>query len=336
MSGIKRMLNRNVLVFLVPVLIFSGCDAPRENPLDPDNPDSQFGMIEGYVKTESVPRAALSDVAVFDEDGNILAQTNASGYFKINNIQTGSFLLYFEKTGYKRDSLQINWNGLKKISVEEYLNQIPHLDSLLIYSVVISRYSLPPLVQLVVKAKITDSDKDLDSMIVSCDAVGFTEYLSYNTNDKYYSKETYLYDMPVSDLEEMIGKEIKIFAKESNGDKNEVGSGSLKRVLTKAIDYTRPANYDTVSNRPLLEWYDYEAGYSFTQNIEVYSYELDFSNVLVWQRINLPSDSLSVSIDKDLPDGNYFWVIYCVDEFSNRIRSNPASFYIKNPTSVSK
>ncbi|MHC1739373.1 MAG: carboxypeptidase-like regulatory domain-containing protein [Ignavibacteriaceae bacterium] len=332
----KRTLSRKVLGFLIPVLIFSSCEAPRENPLDPNNPDSQYGMIEGYVKTESVPRAALSDVTVFDEDGNILAQTNTSGYFKINNIQTGSYLLYFEKTGYKKDTLQINWNGLKKIAVEEYLNQIPHLDSLLIYSVVISRYSLPPLVQLVVKAKITDSDKDLDSMIVSCDAVGFTEYLSYNTNDKYYSKETYLYDMPVSDLEEMIGKEIKIFAKESNGDKNVVGSGSLKRVITEAIDYIRPANYDTVSAKPLLEWYDYEAGYSFSQNIEVYSYELDFSNVLVWQRINLPSDSLSVTIDKDLPDGNYFWVIYCIDEFSNRIRSNPASFYIKNPSTVNK
>jgi len=333
--GIMRFL-RQTAIFLVSVVIISSCNAPRENPSDPNNPDAQFGVIEGYVLTQSVPRTSLSAVVVSDKTGKVLAQSNSSGYFKIENIETGSFYLFFSRTDYKRDSLLINWNGQKKISIESYLNQIPHLDSLMIYSVVMSRYSLPLLVQLVIKAKITDADKDLDSLIFSCETSGFSGYLTYNTNDKFYAAETYLYDLPISNLEEIIGKEIRIFTRETSGDKNQVGSGSLKRVINQAIDYTRPANYDTVGSKPMLEWYDYNAGFSYLQSVEIYSYEQDFSNVLVWQKTGLSPDSLSVTVDKTLPDGNYFWVIYCVDEFSNRVRSNPASFYLKNASVTNK
>jgi len=318
------------IVLLSIIIIISGCNAPRENPLDPNNPNSKVSSIEGYIKTESVPRTPLSSVVISNQKGSIVAETNNAGYFEITSLEQDVAYLIFNKEGYKKDSIKINWDGEKKVYVESYLNQIPHLDSLRIYSIVMSRYSLPPLSQLVVKAKVSDSDKDMDSLIMQCESAGFSQYMTYNTNDKYYGCETYLYDLPVGNLEELIGKEIKIISRESKGELNVIGKGSLIRVISKAIDFISPSNYDTVSGRPVLKWYDYESGFSYYQNVEIYGYELDFSNVLVWSKSGISADSLSVEVDKDLPTGNYFWVIYCVDEFSNKIRSNPASFYIRN------
>lgn len=329
-KSILNILSRiAVLVLsLITMFVVISCDAPRNNPLDPENPDVKKGIISGYIKSEAIPHLAISN-ALIKWNNDYLGETDINGYFEFVVEYSSSIKLIFEKIGFNSDSLEIEM-GENNQSIEVFLNQYPNLDSLSVYSIVISRYSLPPTVQLVVTAKISDSDKDIDSVYVINDEFGINEHLAYNSNSKLYSKEIYSYNLNLSSLEEMVGKYIKIIVKDSKNRTFEAGKGLLARVINSPIEHSSPSNYDTVSNKPKIEWFTYEPNFSCTFTVEVYSYEVDFSTVLVWSKEYLSSSLTSISVDKELPEGNYFWVIWCVDSYSNRIRSNPASFYIKN------
>ena len=89
---LKKDFILNLLLFLIALFSFS-CNAPRDNPLDPNGPKSDLvqikpnlGQITGTVQTISAPLTGIRDVSVFWLPGNIVVNTDASGNFTINNI----------------------------------------------------------------------------------------------------------------------------------------------------------------------------------------------------------------------------------------------------------
>lgn len=328
--SIFTLINKHAFFagILLLLIITNGCNAPRNNPVDPNNPKSTSAFLSGVVQTISVPRTNLSDVVIL-YNGIAVAKTNSEGYFETYNIEQKDCWITFQKNGYLIDSLYIKWNNNKKKSIEVYLNQIPVLDSMHIYSIVINRYSLPPITEVAVDAKITDKDNDIDSVFIVCSSLGVKERLIYNVNDKLFKKEIYTYDLNLTDIEQLIGYSFNVIVKDIYGHLFTLGSGSIARVVKDVIQLYSPVNGDTVSSKPTLYWRTPLANYSFSQLVEIYSNDLQTSPVLVWQKSNLDEDTTTVTIDKTLSPGNYFWVVWCVDQFSNRSRSNPASFYVK-------
>ncbi|MCB9248128.1 MAG: hypothetical protein H6613_06095 [Ignavibacteriales bacterium] len=49
--------------------------------------------------------------------------------------------------------------------------------------------------------------------------------------------------------------------------------------------------------------------------------------ILVWQK-EIISSEIQYLTDVNLSSGDYFWVIWAIDEFENRTQSKPASFII--------
>ena len=76
----------------------------------------------------------------------------------------------------------------------------------------------------------------------------------------------------------------------------------------------------------LLEWRRFTPGFDFTYLLQIYTDELD--EVLVWQT-ETDSEKIEFLSDANLSPGDYFWVIWAIDEFENRTRSKQASFIIK-------
>ncbi|MBI2418631.1 MAG: hypothetical protein HYV28_12170 [Ignavibacteriales bacterium] len=283
-------------------------------------------MLEGTVQTYSSPRKGIAD-AVISRGSEVLAKTNSAGYFVVNYTQPVDGWYVFQRDGYAADSLFISWSGANKKSIDILLNQIPTLDSLFVYSSVESNVLLPETkVKLVVMAKVSDKDNDIDSVFVENNPLSFHRVLPYNVNDKLFENLFYATDLNVGEIADVIGTQLSVIVKDAAGRKHSIGSGYLKRILTEPLTIDISTNQDS-SNTPDLKWFDIPAAFDYTQMVQIFTDEL--FPTLAWQKAAIPSDSTHVKVDKTLSSGKYFWMIWCIDNNQNRISSLRSSLIVK-------
>ncbi len=104
-------MNRLLLsiISLVLCLLLFSCEAEHSNPLDPINPGYKYGQIEGRVFAED--NIMLQGVRVVWENQNAITITDTNGSYKIDNIERTNGKVYFEKEGFAKASVQVNWSG---------------------------------------------------------------------------------------------------------------------------------------------------------------------------------------------------------------------------------
>lgn len=316
-----------VLLAIIIAGIFSSCDAPRQNPLDSENPDAVLGVFTGTVQTFSSPRKGLQDALVLFGTA-VLAKTDANGNFSVNYAQPNNGWYYFQKSGYITDSLYLDWSGKKSLSVSVLLNQIPVMDSLVLYSSVRSGFtSAQTKYEMVIKAKITDKDGDIDSVFVYNAELALRSVLSYNIETKLFEASLNTSSLGVNSLSDAIGVPFSLLVKDQSGRVAEIGAGYLKRILSDPVPASYPSDLDTVSSTPQLKWNDISVTYPFTYTLQVYSADV-FPQTLAWQKEKVTADS-TYTVDTPLNAGTYSWIIWRVDNNSNRISSPPLSFNVK-------
>lgn len=314
------------LVVIIILIVNLSCDAPHSNPFDPENPNKQFLKIEGYVYSFSLPRVSLQNALVLWLPENKAAITSENGYFKIETFSKKEGWLVVMLDGYRPESIFVNWYT-DRFYKEFFLNQIPKLDSAEFYSVLINQYPNIQNVNLIVRAKIIDKDNDLDSVLIQNQSMNIRIPLNYNTQTKFFEGEFSEYDFGVDDLIELIGVQLDFIVKDINGFEFKIGDKKLNRIIKDEILLESPINYDSTSSKPLLIWRRFMPGFKFTYNVEIYDDK--FPPAIVWSKSNISMDSTSIQVDSNLSSGNYFWVLWCVDQFLNRARSRPASFRVK-------
>lgn len=316
---------------LVIAVLFSAvsCDAPKLNPLDPENPDSKLGQLSGFVKTLAIPQQAIAGVKVSWKNDNRILETDATGFYKLENLPMVNGTLYFEKDGYGKDSIRINWQNQKIIDLgTTTLNANPKLDNLLIYTSVENRYQDDQRYTLFVQASISDVENDIDSIFVSCTAINFNQQLKYNSQTRVYEL-SYPYGSKnsVPSIDDAIGKNFEIIVKDKVGKNFFVGFSTIKRIIKQEILFELPANGITVGSKPVLKWNRFLPGFNFKYMIEIYTDEI--IPQLKWPKSNISKDDIEIVSEINLPPGNYFWVIWCIDDFQNRTRSKPATFTVQ-------
>ncbi|MEJ2542501.1 MAG: carboxypeptidase-like regulatory domain-containing protein [Calditrichaceae bacterium] len=322
---------KNIL-FIISIslgLIFYTCDAPRHNPLDPENPDNNLVILSGQVKTMSSPETPVSDVNVLWPDGNKLDQTDNNGDYQIENIVPNNGWLYFSKSGYLSDSIYIEWNKQKRLDINLELNSTPQLDSLLIYSIIQNRYQNLQILTLGIEAAITDPDNDIDSIYVENPDLKFKNFLLFNPNLQMYRRIFSMSDLGINNAEAVIGHEFHIIDKDTYNHRIHMDKMSIKRIIKEQINLISPGSNEVVPSTPTLNWEPLIPGYSLTYDIEIYNTD-NFEAELIWQKQGVSQSTSTIQVDKTLSvSPNYFWVIWCIDEFNNRSRSRPKSFEVE-------
>lgn len=311
----------------VALCCLTACNAPRNNPFDPGNPNNVLHTISGTVRTSS--GAAIPGVLVLWENENIYVMTNSAGNFTITTTQPTDGWLTFEKSGFFVDSLFVRWGGQKSIALQHALDALPVLDSVFVYTVVKNTYSLRRY-SLVVRVQVIDDD-DVDSVWVSNTELQLWKKLTKESATT-FGREFFDYDLTIASFEELVGRPLSIIAHDGNNRTLTIGSGLVTRVIQQEIELLSPLNQDTVTNPPRLRWRRFEPGFRFTYRLEVYTDEPDPHRV--WSKANVSSDSVSIvtdSITIRAPENRYFWVNWCIDEFNNQSRSKPASFILLFP-----
>src|SRR3989304_7071043 len=299
-------INKIILkgLFFSFIIYFISCNAPRNNPLDPDNPNNNFGSIQGVVQTFSLPFTGIEDATVYWPPANKLVKTNANGKFIIN------------------------WSGVKIISPQVNLNSIPNLDSVAIFTTVINQFNPDQTFQLNILAKVSDRDNDIDSVIVSNDHLRLNKKLDYNISQNFFQMTLYTNDLNISDLEEVIGLDFNIIVYDRFKNIYNVGSGKVTRVIKTQVLVQSPANSDIVNSNPTLTWQKFKPGYPFTYIVEVYTNDFANSQLVLGQK-GVSPDSISYFVKNALQPGDYYWVLWVIDQFQNRARSKPATFTVK-------
>ena len=328
--GSKFIWKYLVKLFLFTIsFLIPSCDAPKNNPLDPNNPNYAFVTLTGNVQTYSFPHTGISGVSVYWSPSNTLINTDNNGNFKIGNILPVDGKLIFQKNGFRADTINVVWGNSKLLDSLVYLYQIPQLDSISIYTVVTNQFTPPgQSYQLVVNSKVSDKDNDIDTVFVENSQLNLRKALDFNVTSKFYETTLTTQDLNIADIEQTIGLDFNIIAKDHFQNEYNVGSSKITRVIKNGVFIQFPANDTAVSATPQFIWQRFSTGYPYTYMIEIYTN--DFANSqLVFRGENISSDSVSYQLTTPLSVKNYYWVIWVVDQFQNRCRSLPATFNVK-------
>jgi hypothetical protein len=332
MFKITALKNRNYIFEFViwleipfAILMYS-CNAPRNNPLDPNNPDISFSVIEGNVSTSFVPITGIPDVLIFWEPGNKLVKTDAEGNFIIENIRSSDGKLIFQKEGFRADTIFINWNGSNRISKMVHLVSLPKLEYLNITTSV--EYELSEKSSILsFTAKIEDKDSQIDSAYIENTLISLKKKMDFSEDE--YSLVLNQDDLRSNNLEDLIGEDFDLFISDSAlGNAFKVGSGRITRVINEEPQAVSPANSDTIGSPPVVQWNQVLLEFYFSYLIEIYTNEAG-NNELVYSSNPIESGTTSLNTEYSLAPGEYFWVIWVVDQFNNRARSRPAIFVIQ-------
>jgi len=318
-----------ICLSIVASIFFLSCNAPRNNPLDPLNTENNLGTIEGTIKTIGFPNSPVANAEVIWKNTLAAVRTNDKGSYSFTNLEKADGWLIYKSNSYSDDSLFIHWGGEKKKSLETFLNAIPIVDSIQLYSIVQNRFQFTQLYDLFVTVKLFDEDgaNDIDSVFVSSQVFNTKQVLQFNSESGFYEKKFSLSELLVTSIEETIGKNFDFIVKDLSGRYFNVGSSNVKRVIRDEVKLLAPLNNEIVNQPVILNWERFLPGFTFNYTIEIYTNQSPAE--LVWQKVNISADQISILTDVTLTSGDYFWVVWAIDEFLNSSRSKPATFRIE-------
>jgi hypothetical protein len=320
------MFKKHLSILIVFSLVLFSCEAPRDNPLDPDS--DNFAVIEGSVQSFSLPYTPLQGVSVYWSPSRALVKTDAAGKFRIGNASLINDYLIFEKSGYRTDSLWVEWNEQNRVSVQINLNKLPVLDSSSIYTSVVNHSDTDRSFELSIRLVITDDDKDIDSVIVENQKLRIRRSLSYDVISKFYQVTLSSDEVSINDIEDTIGEDFIFYVVDIFGKVHRVGEDKVSRIIRTGAEVVSPDNNSTVDSLPTLFWKRFEPGYSLTYNIEVYKSD-PLNPQLIHRSTGIKMDSTSFRLKSPLQSSNYYWVVWTIDSFRNSSRSKPASFQVR-------
>jgi hypothetical protein len=324
----------NFLVFQFIILFGVSCQAPRTNPLDPLNPDYKYGSIEGTVQTTGTPSFGIDKVKVIWEKANIITETDANGRFILDNIPIDDGKLIFSKSGYKPDTLNIQWGTSKRYFAQVFFNRIPVLDTISLYTIVRNRIILGSESELYVKAWVTDPDGDVrvDTVFIYNEVLNLKKPLEIVSVNGIYQTTIINSELDLEDIEQAIGLDFSIIYKDAFENEFNIGNERITRIIKSEVTGQHPStdsiiNFD--SQPVIFKWDAFRPGFVFTYVIEVFTYTGLTNPQLIHTKSGIPPDSVTYSLSQDLSVGDYYWVIWIVDQFQNRSRSKQTLFRIR-------
>jgi len=288
----------------------------------------EITLLDGYVRTMSFPRIPISNVKVFWKNKSILTETNTSGYYSFSNIQQDNGWLFFERSGFGKDSVFVEFDNQKSKRVNDvYLNANPKLEELNIYTLVQNRLPDIQTIRLVVETSISDAEGDIDTVRIVNTSLNFSRILDYNLSTRFFEGRFSINDLNIFSMDDAIGKDFKIVVKDRTNRVHDVGSSNIKRIIKQEVTPEFPINRQVVGSQPTLRWFRFQPGYNFYYNIQIFTDEVPATSI--WEKSFISSDIIEIIPDISIPPGDYYWLISVIDNFKNRGISKPYTFIVQ-------
>jgi hypothetical protein len=287
----------------------------------------KYVKIEGRVKS-NVTKKEIAGVKVLWQNQNVIMETNSIGYYSFNNIPQNSGWLIFDKEGYFKDSVYVVLSIQKtKLVDDKFLSTVPKLNNFYLFTSVEFNYPQTQKSKLAFQTEIVDPENFVDTVFVSNSFFKLYKRLLYNPSTRFYEAILNPSDLNMTVFDDAIGKNFDVVVKSRDGKVFNIGSSSIMRIINQEILIKSPLNGETVTSKPRLVWTRFDVGFTFHFLVEIYTTEIP--SVLVWSKDFVSRENVDITPDINLAPGNYYWVIWGIDDFQNRSRSKPASFTVQ-------
>jgi hypothetical protein len=331
---LKSALLISFLIFMCCILF--SCNAPHLNPLDPFSEGQNYATIKGVIESYGQPATKIADVSVYWEPQKILVKSDTSGNFIMSNIFPNNGKLILSKEGYLSDTLSISLDKNRMFSDTVKLKKIPQVEYMQFYSVNVLSLDSTAFTELYMQIKISDPDKSIDSVFIRNANLNFSEGLTLNANGNYYEVEIKKDDLGVGNLEQVVGYDFDVFAVDSVYETYLIGTGRVARIITNYPKLSTPTNNDTLTSTSTqsLTWQNYSADFQFTYSVVIYNdvfpgFSTDADYLYSSPEISQDTTEMSIPKTLTLTSGDYYWAVWVIDSFGDRICSLPYKFHVK-------
>ena len=289
------------------------------------------GMITGVIRKASTSRDPIAGADVLWKNQNILVKTDSQGKFEFDDIPLESGWIFYSAEGFSSDSVYINLdNQLDNSYVvsDRYLNAVPILHDLKFYSVVENKFPASKTDRkFEVQVSVTDDEGDIDSIFVKCDELKFSKPLIYNITTRYFEGTIKTAELGLSSIEDGIGYSFYILVKDTHNKNFKMASSNIKRIITSYVQITSPANEGTTTATPTFIWQRFQPGFNFYYMVQVFTRET--VPVFVWSSDKISKEDTQTITTTTLQSDDYYWIIWCVDDFGNRAASTSGTFSVQ-------
>ena len=174
---------------------------------------------------------------------------------------------------------------------------------------------------------VNDGAGDVDFVHYSIDPFAFSDTLiQVSPQAQRYIGQLELSDLGIASIDELNGQPFTFFVEDLPGAIVSSGAQFITRIINETPVALAPVN--TIIQPPFtFEWEAFPVTYSFSYDIQIFQINFNIFT-LVDEITGIPSSQTSVEYSRSLDRGEYFWVLFVIDEFGNKSRS------VENPFTV--
>ena len=324
--------------FPMLALLSLGCNAPRDNPYDPDA-DNYIGPgssgISGRVTTYTGQALSGAEIVATPVGMGPVrgAYSNSGGYFAVTNVPVGAYLLQCFLTGFASDSMAITVSDSGLITGKNFiLNGLAAIHNLQVTSRYINTPSIPSLyyqIRAQAALSLPDGINDIDAVFLRTQ-LGLEWEMTFDSQVQdsfYYFISINENTLPGGSVEGIIGHYFFCAVLDTAGVTVESDPATILRFLDE-VPYTYSPGYgeEVFEPQPWLVWDPYSANFYFTHTARVFNNDGP-APVLYWQLANITAGEDSIQTVY-LPNGGYLWNLEVIDEFGNTAISLDAAFQV--------
>ena len=304
-------------------------DAPRDNPLDASR-DTHEISLRGQVLTYYQPRTAIENAVLTLNPGQRMALSDAGGYFAFSNVPEGTYMLKCRAEKYAEDSVRIQVQS--SLTHQFFLDGKPYFKQVRITTHHLDRwFPIEDVYYLNVQATADDPDGigDISRVWYRIPDFDFSDTLQVQAEGDRYQKITFLDDLPVTSLHQLIGKPFVLSIRDDYGARNDSGDHFLTRIIDFIPSLVYPTDLQTIDTTTIeFEWKKVTLPFPHTLRIEIFQINFGLPSK-VDEILDIPAGTTCVLYEKSLPASDYYWQLVIVDEFGNTSSSKESTFRIK-------
>ena len=308
--------------------VLFNCDAPRDNPFDPDSPNYRKPYrTRIFVRSLYPPNAAIPGALVVSPNLGLSGVTNAEGFADWQHDQIDSIIVqtfcegYFEsKTVFYPVEFDNEFTAL--------INAHPVLDEALFISI-FDNFQNQTYVDMDAFISDRDGQSDIGTVELRLSHTHFQKTMRFE-GITLYSVNFNIKELPGNINPQTLPElEFSLFVQNINGDSLVFEPFRIIRVIEKRLNLLEPNLNSRTRGTILFRWEKVLLNYSFTYQILLY--RLSGSVELLETFSNIPADSSQFLLDDPvilgrLSNGGHFWLLQVRDLLGNICQSEILTF----------
>lgn len=324
---IKTSLNYLTLIWLLALIFWGlgGCDAPRDNPFDPDA-ENYTAPVQTTITVKSLypPFSPVSGVRLMEPELNLFGRSDPSGRVVWQHSEIESLLVVADSPDYFADT--VSFQPMARINnFSMFLNARPVINGISFYSLY---GNFGKVTYLYLSSTIADNDGpiDIDRVILSNMRYNFSDTLSRSINDN----NSYETSLAISEIDPSLTAEMvpelsfELVVKNTDGRFVRSEEFSIRRVIVEQLTLNGPESNSTapLSGPVTFSWEPVNLNYDFKYVLYIIR---GMDNKLI-ANPQISSNETSFVLNS-LETGNYYWYLEVVDQLNNKCQSEFKFFW---------